>query len=146
MKLSFLNEKIFRKHQIAWKFEKLSFFKSRKGILISAINFSFRNFFIYRSRKLKGQCIPPYKLSFSKIKGEWDQSVYIMHDAGNSSGLYGLTWLWVSQYLRDGLLYGEVRPRRKIATLKTNLTTVVPLNKPNSCCSPKLTFKMAVCK
>jgi hypothetical protein len=33
-----------------------------------------------------------------------------LHHTGNSSAAYGLTWLWVSQYLRDGLLYGEVRP------------------------------------
>jgi hypothetical protein len=75
VKLFFLSGEIFGQHQIACKFAKTSFCKSRKGIFISAKKISFRK----DSRKLKGQCIPPYKLSFfSKIKGECDQSVCVV--------------------------------------------------------------------
>jgi hypothetical protein len=43
-----------------------------------------------------------------------------LYHKGNSTEAYGLTWQWVSQYLRDGLLYGEVRGRRKTKLIECN--------------------------
>jgi hypothetical protein len=83
-------------------------FASCSSSFYEDLEFSSRHFGVTLGIFLKEECVAPLKsFIFSKNANIALKYWYVI---GNSSAAYGLTWLWVSQYLRDGLLYGEVRP------------------------------------